>query len=108
MLVFTIDDYITAIAHDDAQQIIEEAIGPTVKERATHIVPVNTIKRLVFKAIRFLTGDGKRFVCLENWTRRWKGQQLVDLTPSNGPIVGPFPDRASAIAWEVNWLAENL
>jgi hypothetical protein len=110
MLVFTFDDDgIEAIDHGDAAEIISEVTGgPVVRRRATHIVPVNTVKRLTFKLIRFVTGDGKRLRFLEEWTRHWKGPHLADLRPSGGRVVGPFPSRQSAINYEIDWLAANI
>lgn len=109
MLVFTIDDGgIEAIDCDDARAIISAVVpGPLVQSRATHIVPANIIKRVAFKCIRLVTGDGKRLQFLEQWTRTWKGPQLADLRPSGGRIVGPFPDRLEAIAFEIQWLRNN-
>lgn len=31
----------------------------------------------------------------------------ADLTPVNGPVLGPFPTRAAALAAEVLWLERN-
>ena len=31
----------------------------------------------------------------------------ADLTPVNGPVLGPFPTRAAALAAEVAWLERN-
>lgn len=110
MLVFTFEeDYITAVDSQAARDIISAVVpGPLEQRRATHIVPANGFKRLAFKLIRFVTGDGKRFSLLENWTRRWKGPHLTDLRPSGGHVAGPFPNRQSALDYEVNWLYENL
>ena len=35
------------------------------------------------------------------------GQWLVDLSPVNGPQLGHFPTRSSALAAEVAWLNEH-
>lgn len=38
-----------------------------------------------------------------------KGQWWVDLSPSNGPIMGPYPpgERGRALADEADWLRQN-
>jgi hypothetical protein len=35
------------------------------------------------------------------------GQWLVDLSPSFGPVLGPFPCRSAALEAEFHWLAAN-
>lgn len=35
------------------------------------------------------------------------GQWLVDLSPVNGPILGPFNRRSQALAAEARWLEVN-
>ncbi len=35
------------------------------------------------------------------------GQWTADLTPVNGPVLGPFNQRTEALAAEVNWLRSN-
>ena len=32
------------------------------------------------------------------------GQWTADLSPANGPLLGPFPSRSEALAAEVDWL----
>lgn len=111
MMVFTFNDdgSVSAIDNNDAREILDGAFGgESTKRRATHVLPVNRVKRVVFRVIRWATGDGKRLLWLENWTRRWGGPQTVDLTPSNGPVVGPFPDRQAALDWEYQWLADHM
>lgn len=36
-----------------------------------------------------------------------KGQWWADLTPSDGPTFGPFPQRTQAIDAECNWLTQH-
>ena len=36
-----------------------------------------------------------------------KGRWSVDLSPVNGPELGPFPTRSEALAAEVAWLSEH-
>lgn len=35
------------------------------------------------------------------------GRWLADLTPVNGPTLGPFDQRTDALAAEVQWLTEH-
>lgn len=35
------------------------------------------------------------------------GQWAADLSPVNGPLLGPFPTRTAALNAEVTWLQEN-
>ena len=37
-----------------------------------------------------------------------EGQWVADLSPVNGPQLGPFPFRADALAAEVEWLNNAL
>lgn len=64
--------------HDDAAMALVQPCGEFVTTRASHVEPT-----------------------LDNqWT--------ADLSPSGGPVLGPFPTRAEALAAEVRWLEENL
>ena len=36
------------------------------------------------------------------------GMWTADMSPSNGPILGPFDTRSEALDAEVNWLTENM
>ena len=35
------------------------------------------------------------------------GQWTADLSPVNGPLLGPFPTRTAALNAEVSWLQEH-
>ncbi|MCR9116145.1 MAG: hypothetical protein NXI22_04250 [bacterium] len=35
------------------------------------------------------------------------GKWIADLSPVNGPTLGPFPNRSDALAAEVSWLETN-
>lgn len=107
-IFFVHDSVVVTIDSGSAREILEEAVGPTVSQRATHIIPANCVKRFFFRLIRRITGDGKHLLPLERWTRRWRGPHLADLRPSGGRIAGPFYNREKAIAFEVQWLHNNL
>jgi hypothetical protein len=66
--------------YDDALSSLLEC-GTSQVTRASHVEP---------------TGDGRGI-----WWR-------ADLSPSNGPQLGPFPSRAAALAAEIEWLESNL
>ena len=36
------------------------------------------------------------------------GQWTADMSPVNGPVLGPFMTRSEALAKEVEWLEENI
>ena len=36
-----------------------------------------------------------------------EGRWIADLSPVNGPRLGPFENRSQALAAEVEWLAKN-
>ncbi len=36
-----------------------------------------------------------------------EGQWTADLSPVNGPVLGPFPSRSEALRAEVAWLHEH-
>ncbi|MEM8669354.1 MAG: hypothetical protein AAGG48_17655 [Planctomycetota bacterium] len=35
------------------------------------------------------------------------GRWIADMTPVDGPVLGPFPKRGEALAAEVAWLQQN-
>ena len=91
---------------DDPQlRGVVSPLGMVTKTRASHVVPVNPIKRVAFRALRALASDTSR---VSGWTRKWKGPWVSDLSPSGGPCLGPFPERGLAIQWEIDWLNANL
>lgn len=36
------------------------------------------------------------------------GRWWADLSPSRGPVLGPYPHRSDALAAELHWLESNL
>jgi hypothetical protein len=78
-----------------------EMRGDATVRRASHVMPVNPIKRILFRILRRSVRD----TCpLAEWSRRWRGDWQVDLSPSGGPPLGPFASRRQAIDQEVEWL----
>lgn len=80
-------------------------LGHHTRERASHVLPVHLVPRLTFCALRKLFGESGRIAA---WTRRWKCPWFVDLAPSGGPTLGPFPVRSEAIAAEIDWIHTHV
>lgn len=77
-------------------------IEGAVVRRASHVLPVNPVLRLVFRAVRFLVSDASRTA---EWTRNWPCKWLVDMSPVGGGILPMyFSDRQAAIDAEVEAL----
>jgi len=66
--------------------------------------------------INFIYADGLQPLCALGTTeiRRAShveptldGQWTADLSPRNGPTLGPFPTRSAALIEETQWLLEN-
>ena len=71
------DGKIHLIYSDELRSLLAE--GPSTVVRASHVEPTQS------------GGHG--------WT--------ADLSPSGGPVLGPFETRAEALAEEVKWLETN-
>jgi hypothetical protein len=74
------------------------------KWRASHVLPWGRARRWWFVKLRKWFGETGR---IADWTRNWRGPWLVDLSPSDGPIFGPFERREWAIRFEVAWLEKH-
>lgn len=77
-LHFGDDGTVRTVFTDDVDLELLRAIGTTTIARASHVEP---------------TQDG-------HWT--------ADLGPVRGPVLGPFPRRAQALAAELAWLKTRL
>lgn len=80
-------------------------LGHATTRRASHVLPVNRPLRVLFRWLRDKYGETGRVAA---FTRRWPCQWQADLSPSNGPTLGPFHKRQDAIDAEIAWLNENL
>jgi hypothetical protein len=89
------------IATPEAESL---GLGSGKRRRASYIEPANRPLRWLFRRLRRMFGDYGRVAA---FTRSWPCEWRVDLTPSAGPIVGGFHDRAEAIRFEVRWLEKN-
>lgn len=108
MLTISFDGDSTIATGEHANEIMADLYLSTETRRASHVVPENSLKHACFRLLRWMTGDGRRFHRLHDWTRTWKGQWKVDLRPSGGPVVGGFLTRQRAITWEQEWLSRHL
>lgn len=72
------DGTVKFLYYDELKPLLE--IGNVVVSRASHIDPANTTEGLKWHA---------------------------DLSPVNGPKLGPFETRDEAISAEIEWLTEN-
>lgn len=74
-----IKDGVVTYVYDDALVGLGEALGVATVTRASHVEPA--------------PGPGVA------WT--------ADMAPSGGPVLGPFPTRAEALAAERAWLTKH-
>ena len=77
-------------------------MGDSVTRRASHVYPVNFVKRGAFKALRFVFGDEGR---VAEWTRGWHGWWMVDTTPTAGVVLPlRYNSHALAVKAEIEFL----
>ena len=90
-LNFVADEALVGLVGDDK----------ATSRRASHVLPTNRVLRVVFRWLRDNCGE-KGLVAA--FTRRWSCVWQADLSPSNGPVLGPFRVRQDAINAEIAWL----
>lgn len=95
----------TMLAVDKAAIPLLRRAGTVALKRASHVLPKQWLARQVFRVLRSIFGDQG---WVATFTRAWPCSWLVDLAPSNGPILGPYNDRQVAIDMEIKWLEDNL
>lgn len=78
MIVDECDNSIVMINNDHLDSSFFTGIGTATIRRASHVEPDEQM--------------------------RW----LADMSPSNGPVLGPFDSRAEALQAEVLWLKEHM
>lgn len=91
----------------DKERRVIDALGRVVEaRRAGHVVPSQRPLRGLFRLVRWGAGrcPGSVGAAIAAWTRTWPVAWVADLRVSDGPVLGPFRDRATAIAAEERWL----
>lgn len=77
-------------------------IGEVTTRRASHVYPVNCVKRAAFRLLRTAFGD-KGLV--SDWTRGWSGYWIVDTAPTAGIVLdATYASHADAVAGEIKFL----
>ena len=77
-------------------------LGTVTTRRASHVLPVNALLRILFNVLRHIVTDDSR---IAEWTRKWTCLWFVDPSPVGGDVLsGRWRDRASAVAAEVEYL----
>ena len=70
--------------------------------RASHIVPLNPIKRAAFRLLRLVFGDQSN---VASWTRSWRGPWLVRIVGSQRQFI--HQSRRVCVEWERGVLNED-
>jgi len=90
------DGTVGAVAHPDEDGPILEDLGTVVESRRLgRVEPARPLPRALFRLLRTVLGRSARVRAL---TRRLPGPWVVVLP--DGTRLGPFPDRAAAVAAE--------
>ena len=82
---------------------VTQALGLRDKKRVSHIEPVNKTLRWLFYLIRDRFSDES---IAAKFTRKWPC--LWQARIFNGPTMGPFASRQSAIMAEVAWITTKM
>ena len=67
----------------------------------------DTIRHIYSDDLLSLASQGKAVTARASHVEPGNGGWMVDLTPVNGPIMGPYPRRDEALNAEVEWLNAN-
>ena len=87
---------------DPGAQGILSGLGEVCTTRASHVEPSSLLMRWSFRLIRKCVSDDSR---VAGWCRLWPGRWVARMVA--GPILGPYPTRAAALAAERVWLRNN-
>ena len=90
------------VANDDFPL---EAVGVVDKRRASHVLPVQPIKRLAFIGLRLVFGERGR---IAEWCRSWYGAWQVRFADNPHVVVFTAQSRRVCIQWEIKQLNERL
>lgn len=91
----TKDATIIHIAHDEVK--VDHA-GPRKTSRASHVEPWSGLRLRARVDVR--KRHPLRVFCDDDW--------FADLSPVNGPVLGPFATRKTALLAEEQWLVEKF
>ncbi len=98
------------------RDIAEKHGGEVVTRRASHVEPTEELRDEAFrwlheKAYSKPVGEHHADIAAmrADWCRLFAGHWWADLTPVNGPVLGPYGtgDRDKALADEIEWLKAN-
>ena len=71
------------------------------------ITPAGAVRRLYSEEIDFAALGSPTITRASHVEPDEQGRWLVDLSPVNGPTLGPFTRRSEALAAEHAWLEKN-
>lgn len=77
--------------------------GTMQKQRASHILPVNGVKRAAFKVLRRVFGETGR---VADWTRRWRGPWYAEIIATGETFT--HWDRQKCVDWELKRLEQLM
>ena len=72
-----------------------------------NVAPDGTVRCLYTEAID-LASLGPAEIRRASHVEPTQGGWSADLTPVNGPVLGPFPLRSEALAAEVDWIERHV
>jgi hypothetical protein len=80
------------------------SLGEVVTKRGSHVVPINPVLNLCFRAIRALVSDTSKVAA---WTRTWNCLWCAEIV--NGPVLwASGTTRSKAIEAEVSYLNQSF
>lgn len=82
---------------------VTRLLGLSDRRRVSHVEPVNRTLRWLFHAIRKRVKDNS---AIAEFTRRWPCRWQARVF--DGPVLGPFLSRQSAIAAEIAYINTQL
>lgn len=82
-------------------------MGHTMAEEMTIVVSGGKARFIYSDDLLGLTAMGKQTTRRASHVEPTDEGWIADLTPVNGPVLGPFPTRSEALQMEVDWLKSN-
>lgn len=95
---------------DNTLELIAQSIGELKHRRASHVWPVNPVKRFFFRVLRSLFGERGRIAqWCRNWYGPWEVRFIDPLNPRRpGAVVFSHCSRRVCIAWEIEQLNKRF